>query len=105
MNAKVLVLLLAAMVGGSIWLALARTTAPVPVGGPVEPGANTATTPTSTPAPLVTSQGAVVDPAAALVVGDDGKRTEAAPSPAASVATVMVRGRVIDPAGNPRAGV
>lgn len=103
MNAKLLVLLLAAIVGGSVWLALSRTTAPIPVGGPAEPAANAAAAPAA--APLVTAQGAVVDPVAVVAVGEDAKRTEAAPAPNAAVATVMVRGRVVDPAGNPRAGV
>lgn len=105
MNAKLLVLLLVALVGGSVWLALSRTTTPVPVGGPVDSGANAAAAATPAAAPLVTAQGAVVDPAAVPAVGEDGKRIAAAPSPTAAVATVMVRGRVVDPAGNPRAGV
>lgn len=105
MNAKLLVLLLVALVGGSVWLALSRTTTPVPVGGPGDSGANAAAAATPAAAPLVTAQGAVVDPAAVPAVGEDGKRIAAAPSPTAAVATVMVRGRVVDPAGNPRAGV
>ena len=106
MNAKVLVALLAALIGGSVWLALSRRNAPIILGGPVEPGANAATASNATPAPLLTAQGAIVDPsAAAVAVGEDGKRIEAAPAPTVAVATVMVRGRIVDPAGSPRAGV
>ena len=103
MNAKVLVVLLAALVGGSLWLALGSDAAPPPV------AASDAQAPAAAPppvaAPLVNAQGAVGDPAAVAAAGEDGKRIAAAPAPTAAGASVVVRGRAVDAAGAARAGV
>ncbi|MCA3008731.1 MAG: carboxypeptidase regulatory-like domain-containing protein, partial [Phycisphaerales bacterium] len=103
MNAKVLVVLLAALVGGSLWLALGSDAAPPPV------AATDAQAPAAAPvpvaAPLVNAQGAVGDPVAVAAAGEDGKRIAAALAPTAAGASVVVRGRAVDAAGAARAGV
>ena len=103
MNAKLIafVCLLAAFVGGSLWFALAPTTSPMPVGAPAEPAGDAPSAPAPA-APVVTAQGAgaATDPAA------DAGRTAVEPTAvAAGAGNVLVRGRVVDAAGGPRADV
>jgi len=103
MNAKVLVVLLAALVGGSLWLALGSDATPPPVAAPDAHAPGAAPVPVA--APLVHAQGAVDDPAAVAAAGEDGKRIAAATTPTAAGASVVVRGRTVDAAGAARAGV
>jgi hypothetical protein len=100
MNAKVLVVLLAALVGGSLWLAMNRLAPPAPIAdAAANDGQATAQAVGAAPVaadtlPTQDAQGAA-----------QAQRTEAAPAGAPAVAAnVVVRGRLVDAAGNPRAG-
>lgn len=100
MNAKVLVLLLVALVGGSVWLAMNRLAPPAPI---ADAAANDGAAATAAAAPVATASA----PAAAATP-DAGAthRVEATPAGASgAAATVMVRGRIVDAAGSPRADV
>jgi hypothetical protein len=99
MNAKLLAVLLAALVAGSLWFALAPTAAPTPVAAPIEAIADATPAPA---APVATAQGT----GAATDGGAGAARTAAEPvAVAAGAGNALVRGRVVDAAGAPRAGV
>ena len=102
MNTKLLAVLLAALVAGSLWFAFAPTTSPTPVAATADAVVDTTSAPASPAAPVVTAQGA----GAAERFGDDAGRTAAEPVAAvAGAGNVLVRGRVVDAAGAARAGV
>jgi hypothetical protein len=69
MNAKLLAVLLAALVAGSLWFALAPTTSPAPVAATADPVVDTTSAPATPAAPVVTAQARALRRAPAMTRG------------------------------------